>query len=151
MFHFICVLSCFSWFWLFVAPWTEDPGKLWFMGSQRAIWTITCQVPLSMAFSRQVYWSGLPCPPSEDLSDSEIKLTPLMPLALTVDSVPLAPPGKPQVLFHSPMSLNILKENSRLSQDGVGIGWGDHFLPYKFIEITIECRANFTKQLLIAS
>ena len=35
-------------------------------------------------------------------------------------------------------------------QDGGGIGRGDHFLPYKFIERTIECRANFTKQLLIA-
>ena len=37
------------------------------------------------------------------------------------------------------------------SQDGRGTGWGDHFLPYKFIERTIHCRANFTKQLLIAS
>ena len=37
------------------------------------------------------------------------------------------------------------------SQDGGGIGQGDHFLPYKFIERTIERRANFTKQLLIAS
>ena len=24
-------------------------------------------------------------------------------------------------------------------QDGGGIGWGDHFLPYKFIERTTEC------------
>ena len=37
------------------------------------------------------------------------------------------------------------------SQDGRGLGQGDHFLPYKFIERTIEHRANFTKQLLIAS
>ena len=36
------------------------------------------------------------------------------------------------------------------SQDGRGIGRGDHFLPYKFIE-RIERWANFTKQLLIAS
>ena len=36
------------------------------------------------------------------------------------------------------------------SQDGGGIGWGDHFLSYKFIERTIEHWANFTKQLLIA-
>ena len=27
-------------------------------------WTVACQVPLSMGFSRQEYWSGLPCPPS---------------------------------------------------------------------------------------
>ena len=37
------------------------------------------------------------------------------------------------------------------SQDGRGIGRGDHFLPNKFIQRTIERRANFTKQLLIAS
>ena len=27
------------------------------------LWTIACQAPLSMGFSRQEYWSGLPCPP----------------------------------------------------------------------------------------
>ena len=26
------------------------------------LWTVPCQAPLSMAFSRQKYWSGLPCP-----------------------------------------------------------------------------------------
>ena len=30
-------------------------------------WTITCQAPLSMGFSRQEYWSGLPFP-SADLN-----------------------------------------------------------------------------------
>ena len=39
----------------------------------------------------------------------------------------------------------------RRSQDGRGLGQADHFLPYKFIGRTIECRSNFTKQLLIAS
>ena len=37
------------------------------------------------------------------------------------------------------------------SQDGGGIGRGDHFLSYKFIQRTIERWTNFTKQLLIAS
>ena len=27
-------------------------------------WTVACQPPLSMRFSRQEYWNGLPCPPS---------------------------------------------------------------------------------------
>ena len=47
-----CVRACchFSRFWLFVTPWTVD-----------------CQAPLSMEFSRQEYWSGLPCPPPGDL------------------------------------------------------------------------------------
>ena len=31
-------------------------------------WTIACQAPLLMGFSRQQYWSGLPCPPPRDLS-----------------------------------------------------------------------------------
>ena len=38
-----------------------------------------------------------------------------------------------------------------MSQDGGGIGRGDHFLSYKFIERTIEQWTNFTKQLLIAN
>ena len=33
------------------------------------LWTVARQVPLSMGFSRQEYWSGLPFPPSEDLPD----------------------------------------------------------------------------------
>ena len=31
------------------------------------------QAPLSMGFSRQVYWSGLPCPPPGDLPDPGIE------------------------------------------------------------------------------
>ena len=34
---------------------------------------MACQAPLSMGFSRQVYWSGLPCFSPGDLSDPEIK------------------------------------------------------------------------------
>ena len=36
-------------------------------------WTIVRQAPLSMGFSRQEYWSGLPCPPLGDLPDPGIK------------------------------------------------------------------------------
>ena len=36
-------------------------------------WTIACQAPLSMEFSRQEYWSRLPFPSPGDLSDPEIK------------------------------------------------------------------------------
>ena len=31
-------------------------------------WTVALQAPLSMEFSRQEYWSGLPCPPPGDLT-----------------------------------------------------------------------------------
>ena len=33
------------------------------------LWTVALQAPQSMGFSRQEYWRGLPCPPSEDLPD----------------------------------------------------------------------------------
>ena len=36
-------------------------------------WSVACQVPLSMGFSRQEYWSGLPFPPPGDLPDPRIK------------------------------------------------------------------------------
>ena len=37
------------------------------------LWTLARQALLSMGFSRQEYWSGLPCPPPGDLPDSGIK------------------------------------------------------------------------------
>ena len=37
------------------------------------LWTTTPQVPLSIGFSRQEYWRGLPFPSPEDLSNSRIK------------------------------------------------------------------------------
>ena len=36
-------------------------------------WTVAHQAPLFMGFSRQEYWSGLPCPPSGDFPDPGIK------------------------------------------------------------------------------
>ena len=36
-------------------------------------WTVAHQTPLSMVFSRQEYWSGLPCPSPGDLPDPGIE------------------------------------------------------------------------------
>ena len=47
---------------------------------------------LFMGFSRPEYWSGLPCPPPEDLPDPGIKLRSP---TLQVDSLLSEPPGKP--------------------------------------------------------
>ena len=38
-----------------------------------APWTVACQAPLSMEFSRQEYWSGLPFPIPGDLLDPGIE------------------------------------------------------------------------------
>ena len=37
------------------------------------LWAAVLQAPLSMGFSRQEYWSGLPCPPPEDLPNPGIE------------------------------------------------------------------------------
>ena len=50
-------------------------------------WTVAHQAPLSMGFSRQEYWSGLPCPFPWDLPNPGIE--PRSP-ALQVNSLPLS-------------------------------------------------------------
>ena len=37
------------------------------------LWSVARQAPLSIGFSRQDYWSGLPCPPLEDLPNPGIE------------------------------------------------------------------------------
>ena len=39
-----------------------------------APWTVACQALLPMGFSRQEYWSGLPCPPPGDLPTPGMEL-----------------------------------------------------------------------------
>ena len=46
------------------------------------LWTVAHQVPLSMGFSRQEYWSGLPCPSPGDLPNPGIQPTSFMSPAL---------------------------------------------------------------------
>ena len=56
------------------------------------LWTAVHQAPLSMGFSRQEYWIGLPCPPPGNLLDPRIE--PGSP-ALQADSLPLSHQGSP--------------------------------------------------------
>ena len=53
-----CILIHFSCVWLFAT-----------------LWTVALQAPLSMGFSRQEYWSALPCPPPGYFPDLGIKNT----------------------------------------------------------------------------
>ena len=57
-------------------------------------WTVAYQAPMSMGFSRQEYWSGLPFPSPGDLPNPGIE--PRSP-ALQTDALPSEPPGKPTV------------------------------------------------------
>ena len=49
--------------------------------------------PLSMEFSRQEYWRGLPCPPPGDLPDPGIKPTSLISPVLAGRFFTTMPPG----------------------------------------------------------
>ena len=51
----------------------EHAKSLQLWSDSANLWTIAHQAPLSMGFSRQEYWSGLPCPPPGDLPDPEIE------------------------------------------------------------------------------
>ena len=75
-----CLISLFSLVQLFATP-----------------WTLAHQTPLSMGFSRQESWGGLPCPPPRDLSNPGVEpMTPVS-LALTGRFSTAEPWGKPLV------------------------------------------------------
>ena len=88
-----CVLSHFSCVQFFPAP-----------------WTVAHQAPMSMGFSRQEYWSGLPFLSPEDLPNPGIE--PRSP-SLQADSLTSEPPGKPQLLSY--WSLNVCVHYTVLS------------------------------------
>ena len=54
-------------------------------------WTVAHQAPLSMGFSRQEYWSGLPFPSPGDLPNPRIELRSP---ALQTEALTSEPPGK---------------------------------------------------------
>ena len=59
--------------------------------------TIAQEAPLSMGFSRQEYWSGLPCPPPGDLPNPGIEPESLLSPALVGRFFITSTPGKPDV------------------------------------------------------
>ena len=85
-----CVLSRFICVHLFATP-----------------WTIALQAPLSMRFSRQEYWSGLPCLPPGDLPNPGIKLTSLVSPALAGRFFTTEPSRKPLYLGSFVLSLKM--------------------------------------------
>ena len=57
-------------------------------------WTVAHQAPLSMGFSRQEYWKGLPCPAPGDLLNPGIKPASLVSLPLAGEFSNTVTPGK---------------------------------------------------------
>ena len=72
------VLNCFSPVRLFVT-----------------LWTVACQVPLSMGFPRQKHWRGFPFPSPGDLPNPGMKPASLASPALAGGFFTTTPPGKP--------------------------------------------------------
>ena len=63
-------------------------------------WTVARQAPLSMGFSRQEYWSGLPRPPPGHLPSPGIQPASLTSPVRTGGFLPLKPPGKDLLSLH---------------------------------------------------
>ena len=82
-------------------------------------WTVAHQAPLSMGFSRQEYWSGLPFPSPGDLPNPGIKSgSP----ALQADSLPSEPPWKPLFLVRIMFMAMRRWEGQKLGSWGVLAG-----------------------------
>ena len=60
-------------------------------------WTVARQAPLSMGFSQQESWSGLPFPPPGDLPIPGVEPTPPVSPALEGRFFTTEPPGKPSI------------------------------------------------------
>ena len=70
------------------------------------LWTVARQAPQSLGFSRQEFWSGLPCPPPGNLPNPGIE--PKSP-TLQVYSLPAEPPGKPNNLIMKSVKFSKVK------------------------------------------
>ena len=82
-------------------------------------WTVAHQAPLSMGFSRQEYWSGLPFPSPGDLPNPGIKSgSP----ALQADSLPSEPPWKPLFLVRIMFMAMRRREGQKLGSWGILAG-----------------------------
>ena len=79
------MLSHFSCVWLFVT-----------------LWAVAVPLPLSMGFSKQGYWSGLPCPPPGDLPNSVMEPSSLMSPALACMFFITSATWKPQIQYIPP-------------------------------------------------
>ena len=66
------------------------------------LWTVAHQAALSMGFSSQEYWSGLPFPSPKDLPNPRIE--PGSP-ALQADALSSEPPGKPTFMINCKKNL----------------------------------------------
>ena len=115
-----CVLSHVSHIWLFAI-----------------LWTAACQPPLSMGFSREEYWSGLPpCSPPGDLLNQGLNSCHLHLLHWQVGSLPLVPPGKPRVFSCFSVTQSYMTICKPMDHSTSGLPVLNHFL--KFVQTHVH-------------
>ena len=115
---------------LLVVPQHRDSDDLTIMGARvlsrfshvrhfATLWTTACQTPLSMACSRQEYWSGLLCPSPGGSPNPGIKPATLMSPALhwQAGSLLLAPPGKPMTIIGWLWTWNVINRYNSVLAD----------------------------------
>ena len=108
------------------------------------LWTVACQAPLSMGFSRQEYWSGLPFPSPGDLPDPRIELASPVSPVLQINFLLLSHQGSPGMSGDSCLfSADFLKKTTShicltLKCESKAIKTACHILFYaKFIVIIL--------------
>ena len=77
-------------------------------------WTVAHWVPLFMGFSRQEYWTGLPCPPPGDLRN--LGMEAVSPALQAVSST-LEPPGKPSMECYPVIKRNELSSHEKTQKN----------------------------------
>ena len=70
-------------------------------------WTGARQAPVSMGFSRQEYWSGLPFPAAGDLPDPEIECVSLASLVMGGRFFSTVPPANPYPIIGRPSKVSV--------------------------------------------
>ena len=123
----LCCVESLSCVWLFVT-----------------LWTVVHQAPLPMGFSRQEYWSELPCPPPGDLSNPG---TEPRSLTLQVDSLLSEPRGKPKNTGLG--SLSLLQGNFLTQELNRGLlHWGGFFTSWATREASIILIYSYSNTLV---
>ena len=102
------------------------------------LWTVNFQAPLSMRFSWQEYWGGLPCPPAGDLPNPGIEPISLRSPELTGGFFTTSSPGKPDIhtscqekvpsslLIHSGTWSLLLEQKHKFNKYTFISKWGIH-------------------------
>ena len=122
-------LSCvrhFSLVWLYTTPWTA-----------------ACQAPLSIRFSRQEYWSGLPCPPPRNLPHQGLNLHLLCLLHWQEGSLT---PGKPDQEQRTVLQLALsgIKSEMTIRSPAFNIFWSIACITFDFLLLTHVCILHST-------